>query len=868
VIILLFFSNYAISQDCAGSDKFMCLGAESIQIGNPPTVGNNTCYKWFPNSGLSADNIPQPFASPSSTTTYNLVVTDDDGNIVCSDEMTVYVVDPAWYDLTIYKPKVFAKNNTTAIPEAIEESIGSNTFLNNDDDDADETMDISDNYVSTGDNELVRLDVSFLNNGVALNDVKIKVLNGANTIKFWRDSTKQAEFDPNTLISLPFVGKNQKGTLSLYIEGILPHNQQKEVIIQIEPQYPTFQGSPIDRNIPEDCFDKVALTVLNVASMEWIGVGNGLDTTSKSTVSNILDNDPNFPSSSSIKCQRVFPDGRIESGAVSASKDIVKLKIIFQIAPTADVEVFARSFDVDDPSSETVFIDPNDDDKDGEYSGTNNPPYSNSILYSRFEDNRGEVDSLQKLKSGLFIGQDTNQIKQFKLTAGQTTVFLEFQVGQHPGDNYRAVVIQDSVALKQSINYDKYHNFDIYHIVNTNLKSTKNKYKKNEQSPVLTVWRLLHLEYDSFKKFDEKDNQIYGNANEFSTNSAGLDRILQASTNKSIDDGSIYPGRFENGNGYIGSIPDTIHFDIQYNLGKEIQFVNGILPLLKYKLVNDSTGLVDTGSITQFKLNGIQYLFNILSNKGINIKEFNKNSRFKISTGNYKDVVAIDSIKNRIITNQTSIPFLIRDDDNENIILPYRSKLDTIQIPYNDTYIYILSDGGGIDSFNNSVNLSKINIIGNSDSLILKDMKLATNDKLSEYLENDNFWVAYICTGWQFIIKEDLDCDLEKNGNGSTRGISFDNIGYDAISDDKVVNGNKSSLLFIETILDSKTKFGAKIIAHEIGHQFGFSHGNSLPFLESNNMKLMVSNADNNTSLEFIDRHKNLIRSRIKSPGQ
>lgn len=854
VIILLFLSNFADCQDCAGSDKFMCLGAESIQIGNPPAIGNNSCYKWFPNIGLSADNIPQPFASPSITTTYNLVVTDDDGNIVCSGEMTVYVVDPAWYDLTIYKPKVLAKNNTTAIPEAIEESIGSNTFLNNDDDDADETMDISDNNVSTGDNELVKLDISFLNNGVALNEVKIKVLNGANTVKFWRDSTKQAEFDPSNLIVLPFAGKNQKGTLSLYIEGIVPHNQQREVIIQIEPQYPAFQGNPIDRNIPENCFDKVALTVLNVASMEWVGVGNGLDTLTKSTVSNTLDNDPNFPTSSGIKSQRVFPDGRIESGAVSVSKDIVKLKIIFQVAPTADVEVFARAFDVDDPSSDTQFIDPNDVDKDGEYAGTNNPPYSNPILYTKYEDNRGEVDSLLKLKSGLFVGQDTFQIKQFKLPSGQTTVFLEFQVGQHPGDNYRAAVIQDSAALKQSINYDKYHDFDIYHIVSANLKSTKNKYKINEQSPVLSVWRILHLEYDSFKKFDEKDNQIYGNATEFLSSINGLDRIINSNTNIPIDDGSASPGRFENGNGYLGTIPDTIHFDINNNNGNQVQFKNGKLPLLPYKLINDSTGRVDTGWIIQFKLNASLYSFNISSNNGTNIKEFIRNSRFKISNGDFINVFAVDTGKVRVITQQTSIPFLIRDDDHPNTTLPYYSNLSGLQRSYDGVYLYVINDGGGMISNNSTIPFFRSNI---KDEIVALSISNLANQ--SNIIENNNFWISHLITGWQYNTLEDFDSDFE----GGTRGIT---IGGKLLKDDSIINGLNNTIICYESLLDSKTSLEIRIIAHELGHQFGFNHGDGLPEY-GNSVKLMSNSTNNSDSAdEFMDRHINLIRSRKKSP--
>ncbi len=79
----------------AGPDKYICSGS-SVIIGGTPAAGGGTepyNYSWSPSTGLSNPNIANPIASPTTTTTYTLTVTDAASG-VATDNMTVYVSNP------------------------------------------------------------------------------------------------------------------------------------------------------------------------------------------------------------------------------------------------------------------------------------------------------------------------------------------------------------------------------------------------------------------------------------------------------------------------------------------------------------------------------------------------------------------------------------------------------------------------------------------------------------------------------------------------------------------------------------------------------------------------------------------------------
>ncbi|MCD6502315.1 VWA domain-containing protein, partial [bacterium] len=80
----------------AGPDRYICLGTSTTIGGTPPAGGGVEpySYSWSPSSGLSSTTIGNPTASPTTTTTYTLTVTDHDGS-VATDDMTVFVSNPS-----------------------------------------------------------------------------------------------------------------------------------------------------------------------------------------------------------------------------------------------------------------------------------------------------------------------------------------------------------------------------------------------------------------------------------------------------------------------------------------------------------------------------------------------------------------------------------------------------------------------------------------------------------------------------------------------------------------------------------------------------------------------------------------------------
>jgi gliding motility-associated-like protein len=83
----------------AGNDTTICLGS-SVQL----NATGGTIYSWTPTTGLSNPNIANPIATPLTTTTYQVTVTDALG---CSGTDTVKV--------TVTNPPTVSLNNDTTI---------------------------------------------------------------------------------------------------------------------------------------------------------------------------------------------------------------------------------------------------------------------------------------------------------------------------------------------------------------------------------------------------------------------------------------------------------------------------------------------------------------------------------------------------------------------------------------------------------------------------------------------------------------------------------------------------------------------------------------------------------------------------------
>lgn len=77
----------------AGNDVALCAGASTVLNGSATEGSGGYSYSWSPTTGLSATNVANPTASPTSTTTYTLTITDGMGT-TDTDEVQV-IVNPA-----------------------------------------------------------------------------------------------------------------------------------------------------------------------------------------------------------------------------------------------------------------------------------------------------------------------------------------------------------------------------------------------------------------------------------------------------------------------------------------------------------------------------------------------------------------------------------------------------------------------------------------------------------------------------------------------------------------------------------------------------------------------------------------------------
>ena len=80
----------------AGVDQIVTPGSPSVQIGGSPLTYGGTppfIYSWTPSTGLDDATVANPTASPTTTTTYTVQVTDS-LSVVVSDEVTVTYAEP------------------------------------------------------------------------------------------------------------------------------------------------------------------------------------------------------------------------------------------------------------------------------------------------------------------------------------------------------------------------------------------------------------------------------------------------------------------------------------------------------------------------------------------------------------------------------------------------------------------------------------------------------------------------------------------------------------------------------------------------------------------------------------------------------
>ena len=783
-------------------------------------------------------------------------------------------------DLEVDRPGVLGG---ATVDDSSEASPGVQTFVNLDNDDGDDFFDhdpdpsLADSEVM-GDDELVplRLRLEPLMGRETIARLEIE---GGEHIELWKTAAKKERFDADRDLQVP--GDDVKADddgywLDLWVEGIEPQGPLQETSLHL-----TWEALP-------EMDDLVSLAVLGVEKIELRGEGNGLsDSTAPVAAprhdSDTLDADPNFPTGTGIEALRVFSGARIDN--IDAARDKVHVDVTLSRAPVESFDLYLRAFDLDDPSDSGI-LDPNDggcgSNQGCGYDGTD------GLTYTAEEDNRTKDN-----KAGGFEEMDVQTITKLEFDAGQQMQSVSFRVSQQPGDSYRLVANADEDFLAELRNLDAEDGLEI---VDPRIQLPLPEERAIRQpdfyaSPVLTVWRLLHVEADSMAKVDRDANTVRGEI-EKAMASSGASRAetvgLSVNLTRDLSDDSWTlekgdNGRFENGTLWVGKAKVPT-FPLKGNgqdyvrgpgSGIDVPFIlqpgpspspsTGPPPSTLVGWVQRFEGTVFDLEVAGNDLPGSAYANGTLNVAGTEMK-----------------VARVVDTPNAVVevTQALPIPFELVDDDDMDL-LPQRPNLDTTITAFEKAYVLAVDDGGGNPSWNSDSVPFQLNLPP-GDQAILDTL----NDHRQSTEESASFWVVYVLSGFQYVpwAKSGDPKELDKgdedplNSEAGVTGFTlWEPGGGPTVAADSVATGGEASIFFVETERDvysqdpsTVSRDHAENVAHEIGHQFGLFHRPATPspddVFDPESGWLMHPQLHGRP--EFQDQSIYYIRGRIESPGR
>ena len=537
----------------------------------------------------------------------------------------------------------------------------------------------------------------------------------------------------------------------------------------------------------------------------------------------IFDDNPNTGGG-----KRVFPDKNDPSDTVNRKR--VRVSALTSLS--SNKTIYFKSFDLDDPSANAAPID------------------TNGFIG---DDNRGGVGT--PAHAGLLspVGGNGTTNSASARTDANGVASVDLTVTMQPGDNFMVAASDDSsylngLTVNQILLQDSGGN-----IVGSGTPKAK-------ASPMLTVWRRVHLEVDSMEAVPTtgpQKNSVAGKVTSINGTSTMATIVF---TDQNLNDGSpklddpppgTGNGRFEKGTIKIGTTGNiTATADLQGNGTNYVQKNTGsgiVIPCTVTK-----SGETDvTGSVLSLLSNVVK----IAITTGTLTTSFVGGT---ISIGGVGMTITAVNVADSSVTVDTlaNIPVELVDDDAAT--LPQLPDVSLMEQKYQPAYILAVVDGGGTAA-NNKTNVPfLLNVQVDTNSDVNAELQ-ATSAMESDGNRADSFWIAYVLTAFQ---QRPYSTSLQRGDNDADTEVALGGITEDA---------GLGSIIFIEELRDEEHEIGitetAATVAHEVAHQFLLEDCPAAHPCDPNIHDMMGAGFYLSDS-RFSDSDLNILRSRIKSPGR
>jgi hypothetical protein len=520
---------------------------------------------------------------------------------------------------------------------------------------------------------------------------------------------------------------------------------------------------------------------------------------------------------------QVFPDSPLPA---TPPANQVRIRAIVTPAVAFSNGVYFRVFDVDDPY-------------------TNAPPIDNE---QTGPDNRGALNQV----SGAPFSTDTNGMAE-----------AVFTLSMNPGDNFRVVAVTASGGFN---GLAALQNDGLNARVVTNATGTP--VPANHVSPLLTVWRRLHVGVDSMGTVPSGSNLVAGQVTSIQGSPGNLATQVNVNVNLAAVDASTNldsggNGRFENGDFLIGTnSPPTRTFGILGNGATYFRVRTNQSFNIPFTLSNGTNAA--SGQVWNMANTGSNTLFGVSTSLAPHAFDGGT-----IVVAGQAFGVLVNGVNTVALSNANATLAFAAVDDDDIGLLPRGHNLGILSAALADAYVHVLDDGGGDLSFNelNRPFLSNVSFLGQNT------IETAFNKQASG---SDSYWVGYLLISYQG--PQDSDHDPNMPGENGTGGVAWSQVSNSTDED-----GGNGAQIFIETVRD-RLAAGAlpgledRVSAHELGHQLGLDHwdlnpntglplpGVTDPAPPPNLMSLSVQSVSNSAA-RFVPQHVHLLRRRTSNPG-